>query len=265
MEYIYKALEKAHREGKTENVWDIKPINFIHFDDSGYTFSEKLRKNFYLLANRIIQEKVKNGIQSIAFTSSISGEGCSTIIYHLSQFLSNQFLYSGTRTKTSKMRQSGQRNSKSVLLIDANFHHPVLHSLFNVKLEGGLVDLLTRSKFNKKCVKETCNEQIDLVTTGIDEPRLHNFMDFGRLKLMYNKLKENYDHILIDCMSVRENADSLPICKYSDGVLLIVRSGHVKFEYINEAKKSILDANGKILGVILNDRKFELPDKLKRI
>lgn len=66
-----------------------------------------------------------------------------------------------------------------------------------------------------------------------------------------NKLKENYDLVIMDSPPVGELTDAAIISKMSDGVILVLASGEVNIEVARHAKIALENVNAKILGVVL--------------
>jgi Mrp family chromosome partitioning ATPase len=49
-----------------------------------------------------------------------------------------------------------------------------------------------------------------------------------------------------------------------DAVVLVIRHGGTRREVVRRAKETVERAGGKILGVVLNKRKFPIPEFLYR-
>ncbi|MFZ0944113.1 MAG: hypothetical protein WB930_11840 [Syntrophobacteraceae bacterium] len=67
--------------------------------------------------------------------------------------------------------------------------------------------------------------------------------------------------------SKEEDGDSSPamqIAGLMDGVVLVVEAESTRWEVAGRAKEDLLQADSKLLGVILNRRKMHIPDWLYR-
>jgi len=54
----------------------------------------------------------------------------------------------------------------------------------------------------------------------------------------------------------------MQIADLMDGVILVVEAEKTRWEVASRAKEDLLQANSKILGVILNRRQFHIPEWL---
>jgi Mrp family chromosome partitioning ATPase len=54
------------------------------------------------------------------------------------------------------------------------------------------------------------------------------------------------------------------ICAKVDGVIMVVESGKTREQVAVRAKKELEEAGGKVLGVVLNKRKFHIPEWIYR-
>jgi len=46
----------------------------------------------------------------------------------------------------------------------------------------------------------------------------------------------------------------------SDGVLFVVKANQIRWEIIDEARGQLKEAGVKVLGVVLNERRFFIPE-----
>jgi Mrp family chromosome partitioning ATPase len=65
--------------------------------------------------------------------------------------------------------------------------------------------------------------------------------------------------VLIDCPALSSSAAAVRLAKYVDGVLLIVEDGKRSRAEIDRAVSTIQAAQGQVLGVVLNKRRYVLP------
>jgi protein-tyrosine kinase len=77
-------------------------------------------------------------------------------------------------------------------------------------------------------------------------------------------VRERFDHVVIDAPPLQGYPESIVLSRKADGVILVVDAGRTKRRAGLWAKQQIDDAGGKILGVVLNKRKFYIPNWLYR-
>lgn len=74
------------------------------------------------------------------------------------------------------------------------------------------------------------------------------------------QLKALFDYVLIDSTPVSESQESLSFCSAVDGVVLVVEAERTRGPVIENAKAKVLERGGRILGVVLNKRRFYIPE-----
>ena len=79
-----------------------------------------------------------------------------------------------------------------------------------------------------------------------------------------DKLKEEFGFILIDAPPVSSGADAVLLGQMTDGVILVVEANSTRREMARTAKETFEGANVKVLGAILNNRTFPIPEALYR-
>ncbi|HKY31997.1 MAG TPA: exopolysaccharide transport family protein [Candidatus Polarisedimenticolia bacterium] len=77
-------------------------------------------------------------------------------------------------------------------------------------------------------------------------------------------LKRDGGCVVLDLPPVLEKTSSVRFCSLADGVVLVVKAEATKWQVAAEAKERLLRANAHLLGVVLNQRRFHVPDWLHR-
>ena len=76
------------------------------------------------------------------------------------------------------------------------------------------------------------------------------------------ELREEFDYVLIDTPPVGSYADAVLLGQMTDGVILVVEANSTRREAARIAKETFESANVKVLGAILNNRAFPIPEAL---
>lgn len=145
---------------------------------------------------------------------------------------------------------------KKTLLLDADFRHPQLHTLFGLAPDKGLSSLLRGSSLGEgnalaEAIQPTPVANLDLLPAGpIAGPT--ELGSSPRLAEILKTLRAKYDVILIDSSSLLSTADASAIAGKTDGVLLTLRldrNGRTKADLA----KTLLEGFGaRILAVVVN-------------
>jgi Mrp family chromosome partitioning ATPase len=78
-------------------------------------------------------------------------------------------------------------------------------------------------------------------------------------------LRANSDCVLIDCKPLDTSADLLRFAAVADGVVLVVEAGRTTKDELERAGRLIQEARGKLLGCVLNKRRYPIPNWLYRL
>jgi protein-tyrosine kinase len=172
----------------------------------------------------------------LLFIGSQEGEGTSTLIREFARVAYIQF-------------------NKSVFLLD-------------------LVSSLSPQKYNKERSLEVVGQETDLMGKILNELHDSRFLVCPASKLggsltrvlgsphlesLFDKLRQQFDFILIDSPPVTRSAVGLALAHKTDGVLLVVEADKTRWAVARHVKNQIIQAHGNILGVILNKRQYYIP------
>ena len=79
------------------------------------------------------------------------------------------------------------------------------------------------------------------------------------LESLFGKLRQQFDFILIDSPPVTHSAVGLALVHKVDGVLLVVEAEKTRWSVARHVKNRLIIAQGNLLGVILNKRRYYIP------
>ena len=182
--------------------------------------------------------KVDGELKTIMFTSAGPGEGKSTTVANTAVALA----------------QSG----KKVILIDCDLRKPVQHKTFKLKNQG-LTNVLVEHLQVGVYIQDTSVENLRLVTSGPIPPNPSELLGSLKMAELLATLKDQADMILIDAPPVVAVTDASVLASQVDGITLVLDSGTVRPEMAQRAKELLTNANGRILGVVLN--RVEIDDE----
>jgi capsular exopolysaccharide synthesis family protein len=156
---------------------------------------------------------------------------------------------------------AAQANAK-VLLIDGNLYSPMIHELFNVEPAPGLTDLLLFAMDTTNVIRSTEFAHFAIMPCGSDVFNKFEIFESEVFRKKLTSLRQTFDYIIVDGHAVFGSSDPAHIAGYFDGIIFVVESERTKWEVLQEARQKISNAGGNILGVILNKRKYHIPEKL---
>ncbi len=75
-------------------------------------------------------------------------------------------------------------------------------------------------------------------------------------------LRVSFDHVLIDCPSLKASYMAAMLAPHVDGVVLVVEADRTKRDQIQRAQRTVETADGALLGCVLNRRRYPVPEWL---
>jgi capsular exopolysaccharide synthesis family protein len=171
-------------------------------------------------------------IHTVVITSAGANDGKSTVLANLAV----------------AMAESG----KTVLAVDCDFRSPTLHALIGGPQSPGFTNALLGGSLEDS-IHPTAISGLSLVPTGPLPPNPAEVLGSARLDSIWDGLKERADIVLVDTPPIGLVSDAAQIAPRSDGVLLVLRSGHTRRESSQSAKRQLEQVKARILGVVLND------------
>ena len=140
-----------------------------------------------------------------------------------------------------------------VLLIDTDITSKTLTKFYNKTEQEGLTNILKENDISEveKIIQKTKNENLYLLTVGNDNIEEDVFLQ-ENINTILEKLKKDYDVILIDSLSINKNIAPIHLANIADATIITIEEGKTKIENIEKAKSTIEKVGGKIAGVIIN-------------
>jgi len=102
----------------------------------------------------------------------------------------------------------------------------------------------------KDAISRVGDSSLYLLPEGKRTANSTELFNSKHMKTTVERLKENFDFVIMDCPPVLPLADMNLISRFVDGILLVVRSGSTPKDMVLKSVNSIPDAN--IVGVVLN-------------
>lgn len=148
------------------------------------------------------------------------------------------------------MAQAEQR----VVLVDADLRRPHLHELFGCPPEPGLTSvILNREAQRELPLVETGVPGLQLLPSGTLPPNPADILGSRKMEQVLATLKERADVVILDTPPVTVAVDAAVLAAKTDGLLLVVRSGHTRRDAITQAKELLERWRVRLLGAVLTD------------
>nr|PZN11336.1 MAG: capsular biosynthesis protein [Caldicoprobacter oshimai] len=142
--------------------------------------------------------------------------------------------------------------NRRVLLIDCDLRKPAIHRMFGLVNIKGLTNILVEGIEYSDITNVTDVENLEIITSGPKPPNPAELLGSRRMKEFLDRVREDYDVVIIDAPPVLPVTDAAVLSQYVDGVILVAGYGVTTFEAAAQAKASLQKVNARILGVVLN-------------
>lgn len=181
-----------------------------------------------------------DNIKTILITSSISGEGKSTVAGNLAISLS--------------------KNNHKVLVIDCDLRRPSLHNKFNIENEYGVGEVLLGDNELKSSIKKI-DSRLSVLTAGKIKNDTAELFATENMKQLLDEVRITYDYIIIDSAPIIPVADTSVLARVIDAAVLVVRANKSIEKLVIQGYEKLKKTSIKILGTVSNDSKRKSMNK----
>jgi protein-tyrosine kinase len=198
------------------------------------------------LAQRLFlatEAKVDIGPRRVVFCGIDEAEGTSVLCAQLSRILASQV-------------------ASQICIVDANVRAPSLTRLLDVERSGGKSSLqaaphaqpVQQIASNLWLISGHLAATNGGVTASLDEVR-------SRIK----ELPSEFAHVVINAPPVGLYSDAAILGQWAEGVVLVLEANSTRRVAARKAKQALEVANVRVLGTVLNNRTFPIPEKIYRM
>lgn len=138
------------------------------------------------------------------------------------------------------------------LIIDGDMRKPTQHYHFETSNYDGLSNLIIGKSDFDKAIRSTRVDNLDLLTSGPVPPNPSELIASKNFENLFKQLMEVYDFILIDTPPVISVTDAQVFLQYVNDCVLVIDTERNNKKEIKKAKQLIEQADGHIIGAILN-------------
>jgi capsular exopolysaccharide synthesis family protein len=191
---------------------------------------------FFVEAIRSVRTDVlfsftNDSLKTIVVTSATLSEGKTVIASNLAIALA----------------QAGSR----VLLIDGDMRRPHVHSVFKLKQEPGLSNILVGNAVASVAVKRSEVPNLWILPAGHRPPNPPELLGSPRFRGMLDAFAQHFDWVLIDAPPIMPVSDARVLAQRMAGVLFVVGAERVGRQVVQQAVEKLARVNANIVGGIL--------------
>ena len=250
MSNIFDALKR--REGRAVHPAGAQPpalrpesrAEVVSKDKLSFRVSRELHK----LRERIDLEIPRTGRRVISVAAAVASEGSSTVALQLA--------------RTMALAGSG-----SVLLVDADLGRlgrSLSKAIKSAAGRPGLVEVLGGAIELSKAVLSTDEPNLHFLPAGGEAGQAVDAIPLERMRQFLDDMGQVYRLVVVDCSSILENPEIPAITALTDGVVVVVRANRTRREVVQRALLLMQSARCRVLGVVLNQRRYPIPEFIYR-
>ncbi len=215
-----------------------------HADDDPQLAGARLPLAIYEAPHSMIAEQfrqVRTRLQHIASldtTRSILVTGCSP--------------EDGKTTVAANLAAGLALNGRRILLVDANFRRPQIHSVMNVSNAIGFGDALNDPTSFDDAVRATEVPNLSVMPLGNRPSNPTELLESQLLIDFIERALEEYDHVIFDGGPLLMVSDAIALAPRVDGVITVVRARGNSRGLLQRVRDELRRLKAEHLGVILN-------------
>jgi polysaccharide biosynthesis transport protein len=170
--------------------------------------------------------------KSIVISSSIAGEGKSTIAINLAVSLAD----------------TGAR----VILVDADLRRPSLADYIGIEGRVGLTTVLIGRATVDDVIQPMGKTTLDLLPAGQIPPNPSELLGSPAMGRLLDRLSASYDMVLLDSPPLLPVTDAAVLTKRAGGALIVVGADRIHRPQVEETLGALEAAGAHIFGIVMN-------------
>ncbi|MDP3088165.1 MAG: chain length determinant protein tyrosine kinase EpsG [Methylotenera sp.] len=185
------------------------------------------------LRSQLMMRWFSEGYKSIAIVSASAEEGSSYLAANLAIVFS----------------QLGEKT----LLVDANLRSPSQHSIFKLKENRGLSDILAGRASLDIATKVESFVDLSVLGAGTLPPNPQELLSRATFTDFMNQAITQYDVVLVDTTPAANTADAQATVARCGGALLVSKLNHTRIADLSAVRDQISLTGAQVVGAVIND------------
>jgi MinD-like ATPase involved in chromosome partitioning or flagellar assembly len=246
-----EVLEQVQQDRELFRVAPVASIGPVHgkrANVSGPDFGTDAvgREQLLALAQRLFlatDSKPDTGPRQVVFCGIDEAEGTSVLCAQLGRLLASQV-------------------ASRVCIVDANVRAPSLRRLLDVERSDGQSS--QQASPQSQLVQQIASNlwlisgQLAATSGGVTA-------SLDQIRSQIKELPPEFAHVVINAPPVGLYSDAAILGQWADGVVLVLEANSTRRVAARNAKQAVEGANVRVLGTVLNNRTFPIPEKIYRM
>ncbi|MGV2870711.1 GumC family protein [Colwellia sp. E150_009] len=198
-----------------------------YLDDSRSPFSESINT----IRTGLLFSNIDNPPKTVLVTSATGSEGKSTMAINLAAAYSNL---------------------GKTLLLEVDLRKPSIANSLNIQPKAGLTDLVTGAVSTDSDIFYKNNkDHLKVITCGTIARNPLELLSSHKFELVLEKLKQEFDYIVLDGPPTLPVSDSCILANKVDGVIFVAKAEDTRIKVAKEAVSRLHKLNANIIGAVL--------------
>ena len=119
-------------------------------------------------------------------------------------------------------------SDKKVLIIDFDLHKPKIHKTFEIENSKGVSSYLIGKHSLDEITHKNLRPNLDVITAGPIPPNPSELILKQEMIVLFNKIKTEYDFVIVDTPPFGLLNDALELMKFIDSFLVVLNTKIVR-------------------------------------
>jgi capsular exopolysaccharide synthesis family protein len=143
-------------------------------------------------------------------------------------------------------------NGRKILLVDANFRRPQVHSVFGLTNDVGFGSVLGQQASIETAVRKTNVPNLDVLSTGPRPANPTELLESALLTEFIDRALEEYDHVVFDSGPILLVSETVALAPRVDGVITVVKARANSRGLLQRMRDALRQLKSEHIGVVLN-------------
>lgn len=152
----------------------------------------------------------------------------------------------------------------TVCLVDADLRDPSLHRHLRAENRRGLANALLEAGPIREFARPFAGGKLWILPSGTAQTPAPTLMSSEPVRARLAELRAEFDYVVLHAPPAGGSADALVLGKLMDGVVLVIEANRTRRETTRQVKDSFDAAQVRLLGAVLDERTFPIPEVLYR-
>lgn len=170
----------------------------------------------------------------------------------------------GARICARAARTLAARVHGSVCILDADLQSRSLQQHLRMESVPGFCEAVMQSGPIRHYARLLALSNLWMMTSGGEGAHSQAPLNSDRMRVRFDELRRQFDYILINAPSLGTTANLAQFAQLADGVIFVVDANSTRRETTKQFKENLQELRVRVLGVVMNDRTFPIPESVYR-